>query len=83
MLLCCRVEYMEKSKNLQDQLRELKTEIEVLKIEDNSQLLDRLHDENVSRGDTKYSTLRQVPYLTKSNAEIKLVLKHQIGQILT
>ena len=51
---------MEKSKNLSNQLKELKTEIEVLKIEDTGHLLDRLHDENVMRGENKYSTIRQV-----------------------
>ena len=55
-----RVEYTEKSKNLSDHLRELKTEIEVLKKEDTENMLDRLHEEGVLRGETKYSTLRQV-----------------------
>ncbi|XP_060602410.1 merlin-like [Ruditapes philippinarum] len=54
-----RVEYTEKSKNLSDHLRELKTEIEVLKKEDTENMLDRLHEEGVLRGETKYSTLRQ------------------------
>jgi hypothetical protein len=54
------VEYTEKSKNLSDHLRELKTEIEVLKKEDTENMLDRLHEEGVLRGETKYSTLRQV-----------------------
>ncbi|KAJ8312757.1 hypothetical protein KUTeg_010130 [Tegillarca granosa] len=54
-----RVEYMEKSKHLQDQLRELKSEIEVLKVEEKSTDLDRYHEEGIQRGDTKYSTMRQ------------------------
>lgn len=54
-----RVEYIEKSKNLQEQLKDLKTEIEVMKVEDKRTDLDRFHDENVQRGDNKYSTLRQ------------------------
>lgn len=33
----CRLEYMEKSKHLQDQLKELKTEIESLKLEEQQQ----------------------------------------------
>ena len=57
-----RVEYIEKSKNLQEQLKDLKTEIEVMKVEDKRTDLDRFHDENVQRGDNKYSTLRQVFY---------------------
>lgn len=54
-----RVEYTEKSKHLQDHLRELKSEIEVLKKEDTESILDRLHEESVLRGETKYITLRQ------------------------
>ncbi|KAK3084822.1 hypothetical protein FSP39_019612, partial [Pinctada imbricata] len=55
-----RVEYMEKSKHLQEQLKELKSEIEVLKVEEKETELDRIHEESVQRGDNKYSTLRQV-----------------------
>lgn len=54
-----RVEYMEKSKHLQDQLRELKTEIDILKVEENDTEFDRLHEDGIQRGDSKYSTLRQ------------------------
>lgn len=54
-----RVEYTEKSKSLSEHLRELKSEIEVLKREDTDSILDRLHEESVLRGETKYSTLRQ------------------------
>lgn len=54
-----RVEYMEKSKHLQEQLKELKTEIEVLKVEEKETDLDRLHESSIQRGDSKYSTLRQ------------------------
>ena len=59
-----RVDYIEKSKSLQEQLKELKTEIEVMKVEDKRTDLDRFHDENVQRGDNKYSTLRQVGQLS-------------------
>lgn len=56
-----RSEYLEKSKHLQEQLRELRTEIEVLKVsEKNNDLLDQLHEEQVNKGETKYSTLRRV-----------------------
>lgn len=56
-----RCEYLEKSKHLQEQLRELRTEIEVLKVgEKQSDLLDQLHEEQVRQGETKYSTLRRV-----------------------
>ncbi|VDI49662.1 merlin [Mytilus galloprovincialis] len=62
-----RVEYMEKSKHLQDQLRELKTEIEVLKVEENETDYDRLHEDGIQRGDSKYSTLRQAKANTTSS----------------
>lgn len=55
-----RVEYLEKSKHLQDQLRELRSEIEVLKVGEKQSELDQLHDEQVRLGETKYSTLRKV-----------------------
>lgn len=55
-----RVEYLEKSKHLQEQLRELRSEIEVLKVDEKSSELDALHDEQVRLGENKYSTLRKV-----------------------
>jgi hypothetical protein len=68
---------MEKSKHLQDQLRELKTEIDILKVEENDTEFDRLHEDGIQRGDSKYSTLRQVNIL-KQNKFI-LLLKIQIA----
>ncbi|XP_041348880.1 merlin-like [Gigantopelta aegis] len=64
-----RVEYMEKSKNLQEQLKDLKTEIEVLKVEEKQTDLDRLHEESIQKGETKYSTLRKIGSST-SNARV-------------
>ncbi|KAJ9581272.1 hypothetical protein L9F63_023544, partial [Diploptera punctata] len=55
-----RVEYLEKSKHIQDQLREIRSEIEVLKVGEKQSELDHLHDEQVRLGETKYSTLRKV-----------------------
>ena len=55
-----RVEYLEKSKHLQEQLKELKSEIEVLKVEEKQSHLDSIHEESVQRGDNKYSTLGKV-----------------------
>lgn len=51
---------MAKSKHLQDQLRDLKTEIEVLKVDEKQCELDMLHDEQVRLGENKYSTLKKV-----------------------
>lgn len=55
-----RVQYLEKSKHLQNQLRDLKTEIEVLKVDEKQSELDMLHDEQVRLGENKYSTLKKV-----------------------
>ncbi|EFX76345.1 hypothetical protein DAPPUDRAFT_128926 [Daphnia pulex] len=54
-----RVEYLEKSKQLQEQLRELRTEIEVLKVGEKQTLYDQLHEEQLRSGDDKYSTLKK------------------------
>lgn len=54
------MEYLEKSKQLQEQLRELRTEIEVLKVGENQTLYDQLHEEQLRSGDDKYSTLKKV-----------------------
>ncbi len=55
-----RVEYMQKSKHLHDQLKELKSEIEVLKVEDKQTDLDRLHEEKAHNGESKFTTLRKI-----------------------
>lgn len=55
-----RSDYWEKSKNLQEQLRELRTEIEVLKVGEKQCELDQLHEEQVRLGENKYSTLKKV-----------------------
>lgn len=57
-----RVEYMEKSKHLQEQLNELKTEIEALKLKERETALDILHNENSDRGGTssKHNTIKKV-----------------------
>ncbi|KAL1489430.1 hypothetical protein ABEB36_014325 [Hypothenemus hampei] len=54
-----RVEYLEKSKHLQNQLRELRSEIAVLKVSDKASEYDQLHDEQVKLGENKYSTLKK------------------------
>uniref|UniRef100_A0A452UPL0 Neurofibromin 2 n=1 Tax=Ursus maritimus TaxID=29073 RepID=A0A452UPL0_URSMA len=58
-----KVEYMEKSKHLQEQLNELKTEIEALKLRERETALDILHNENSDRGGTssKHNTIKKVP----------------------
>ncbi|XP_077617760.1 merlin isoform X5 [Crocuta crocuta] len=56
-----KVEYMEKSKHLQEQLNELKTEIEALKLKERETALDILHSENSDRGGTssKHNTIKK------------------------
>ncbi|KAG5871078.1 hypothetical protein JTB14_008970 [Gonioctena quinquepunctata] len=54
-----RIEYIEKSKHLQNQLRELRTEIAVLKVGDKQTDYDQLHEEQVKLGENKYSTLKK------------------------
>lgn len=53
------MEYLEKSKHLQNQLRELRSEIEVLKVGDKQTDFDHLHEEQVKLGENKYSTLKK------------------------
>lgn len=54
---------MEKSKHLQEQLNELKTEIEALKLKERETALDILHSEHSDRGGTssKHNTIKKVP----------------------
>lgn len=67
------MDYLEKSKNLQDQLRDLRTEIEVLKVSEKQSDLDTLHEEQVRLGETKYSTLRRV------SLHYTLIVHHILG----
>lgn len=55
-----RVEYMEKSKHLQEQLNELKTEIESLKLKDRETPLDVIHNQNSEQGTSKHSNFKKV-----------------------
>lgn len=55
-----KVDYLEKSKHLQNQLRDLKSEIEILKIGEKQSELDMFHEEQVKLGENKYSTLKKV-----------------------
>ena len=62
---------MEKSKHLQEQLNELKTEIEALKLKERETALDILHNENSDRGGTssKHDTIKKVPSPLSSAAD--------------
>ncbi|KAH0625509.1 hypothetical protein JD844_015053 [Phrynosoma platyrhinos] len=55
-----KVEYMEKSKNLQEQLNELKTEIEALKLKERETAMDIMHNESNDRGSSKHNTIKKI-----------------------
>lgn len=65
-----RVEYMEKSKHLQEQLNELKTEIESLKLKERESHLDILHNENTERGMSKQSNFKKVGFPSRQDTDI-------------
>lgn len=55
-----RLEYIKKSKQVQNQLQTLRSEIELLKIEENQSNLDILSAAQIKAGETKYSTLKKL-----------------------
>uniref|UniRef100_A0A669DP92 NF2, moesin-ezrin-radixin like (MERLIN) tumor suppressor n=1 Tax=Oreochromis niloticus TaxID=8128 RepID=A0A669DP92_ORENI len=55
-----KVEYMEKSKHLQEQLNELKTEIESLKLKERETPLDIIHNQNTEQGTSKHSNFKKL-----------------------
>uniref|UniRef100_A0A3Q2DHS9 Merlin n=1 Tax=Cyprinodon variegatus TaxID=28743 RepID=A0A3Q2DHS9_CYPVA len=57
-----KVEYMEKSKHLQEQLNELKTEIESLKLKERETPLDIIHNQNTEQGTSKHSNFKKVSH---------------------
>lgn len=61
-----RVEYLEKTKQVEEQLRDLRSEMEELKVGDKATELDNIHEEQVRLGENKYSTLRKVIFYSKS-----------------
>lgn len=55
---------MEKSKHLQEQLNELKTEIESLKLKERETPLDIIHNQNTEQGTDKHSNFKKVATLS-------------------
>jgi len=53
-------EYLEKSKHLQDQLQTFKSEIDDLKLDEKVTDLDKLHSQQQTEGENKYSTIQKV-----------------------
>lgn len=64
------MEYIEKSKLVQEQLRDLRSEIEELKVGEKATELDSIHEEQVRLGENKYSTLRKVSTENSINYDI-------------
>lgn len=65
-----RVEYLEKSKQVQTQLQTLRSEIELLKIEENQCVLDIISAEQIRAGETKYSTLKKLKTGNSTKARV-------------
>lgn len=55
-----RTDYVEKKNHLQNQLRDLRSEMEVLKVGEKQSEFDLIHDQQVRTGENKYSTLKRV-----------------------
>merc|ERR1719319_2192640 len=53
-------EYLEKSKHLQTQLQTFKSEIDDLKLDEKVTELDKLHSQQQTEGENKYSTIQKV-----------------------
>ncbi|XP_077418164.1 merlin isoform X2 [Vanacampus margaritifer] len=70
-----KVEYTEKSKHLQEQLNELKTEIESLKLKERQTPLDAAHDHNAEQGASKHSNLKK---LTLQSAESRVAFFEEL-----
>lgn len=72
------MDYLEKSKHLQDQLRDLRSEIEVLKVGEKQSEFDIIHDEQVRMGENKYSTLKRVNYATLILFSVEFEIKTDV-----
>lgn len=61
-MLRYRRDYLEKSKHVQHQLNQLRSEIDMLKVLEKRTHLDQLHDDNQQLGKSKYATFSQVRF---------------------
>lgn len=52
--------FMERSESIHTQLKSLRADMDSLKVEEKQSQNDKLHDEGIQRGDTKYQTLQKV-----------------------
>ena len=53
VLYVCSYAFMERSESIQTQLKNLRADMDSLKVEEKQTHLDKLHDEGIQRGDTK------------------------------
>ena len=63
---CFREKYQNRSKNLEQQLKELKSEIEVMKVTDRESDFDRLYDDQQLKGQNKFITMQKASQLNAS-----------------
>jgi merlin len=55
-----RMQYIQQSQSLQEQLKTIKSEIDTLKVEEKQSHLDSIHEQNLMQGTNKYATLGRV-----------------------
>lgn len=70
-----RVEYLTKSKQVQNQLKDLRCEIEMLKICEKQSNLDKISAEQMRLGENKYSTLKKA---TKQSAKARVAFYEEL-----
>ena len=70
-----RVEYLAKSKQVQVQLKDLRSEIELLKICEKQSPFDRINAEQLRLGENKYSTLKKA---TKESAKARVAFFEEL-----
>lgn len=70
-----RVEYLTKSKQVQTQLKDLRSEIEMLKICEKQSQFDKINAEQLRLGENKYSTLKKA---TKQSAKARVAFYEEL-----
>ena len=68
---------MQQSQNLEEQLKTIKSEIDILKVGEKQSHLDDIHEQNVLQGTNKYSTHGRVCIHIIIFVFLILLAKHQ------
>ena len=76
VLYVCSYAFMERSESIQTQLKNLRADMDSLKVEEKQTHLDKLHDEGIQRGDTKYQTLQKVCSITTQISKCEHIVIH-------